>query len=78
MTIDCPIIIEKGLNYGIEEELFCRRDQTVNVFSPKTVAAYPDEEIRRIGEETPENIVKRKQLRELRGNLLESLQGLKR
>jgi hypothetical protein len=49
-----------------------------NVFSPETVAAYHDEEIRRIGEETPENIVKRKQLRELRGNLLESLQGLKR
>jgi hypothetical protein len=49
-----------------------------DVFSPETVAAYNDKEIRRIGEETPENTVKRRQLRELQGNLVESLRGLKR
>ena len=48
------------------------------IFDPETVAAYNDEDIQRIGAEMPENIAKRRQLRELHGNLANSLQALKR
>lgn len=49
-----------------------------DIFGPETVAAYSDEDIQCVGAEMPENIVKRKQLRELHSNLAESLIGLKR
>jgi dephospho-CoA kinase len=49
-----------------------------DIFGPERVAAYNDEDTQRIGAEMPENIVKRRQLRELHANLRESLIGLKR
>ena len=49
-----------------------------DVFGPETVAAYNDDDIQRVAAEMPENIIKRKQLRELHSNLAQSLIGLKR
>lgn len=49
-----------------------------DTFGPETVAAYNDEDIQRIAAETPEKIMKRKQLRELHENLAESLRALRR
>ena len=49
-----------------------------DIFGPETAAAYNDEDIQRIGAEMPENILKRRQLHELRVNLVESLLRLKR
>ncbi len=48
------------------------------IFCPETVATYNDEELQRVAAEMPEDIAKRKQLRELHGNLVENLRRLRK
>lgn len=49
-----------------------------DIFGPETVAAYTDDDVQRIGAEMPEDILKRKELRELHENLIKSLAQLRR
>lgn len=48
------------------------------IFCPETVAAYNDEDLQRVAAEMPEDIAKRKQLRELHASLVESLCSLRK
>jgi len=49
-----------------------------NLFSPETVAAFTDEELQRIAGEEQEQVTKRKQLQDLRENLVAALRDLRR
>ena len=48
------------------------------MFCPESVAAYGDEDLKRIAAEAPENIMKEKDLRDLHENLGFSLRDLRR
>lgn len=48
------------------------------MFCPEGVAAYGDEDLKRIAAESPENVMKRKDLRDLHENLGCSLRDLRR
>lgn len=48
------------------------------MFCPESVAAYRDEDLKRIAAESPENVTKRKDLRDLHDNLGCSLRDLRR
>ena len=48
------------------------------MFCPESVAAYGDEDLKRIAAEVPENIMKKKNLRDLLENLGCSLRDLRR
>lgn len=63
----CRQVIERHLLRTLPE-LFCL----------ETVALFSDEELRRIAAESPDNIDKRQQLRELHESLGESLRDLRR
>lgn len=49
-----------------------------DLFSPESVAAYTDDELQRIAGERDERILKRKQLQDLRENLVTALSDLGR
>lgn len=59
----------------VERHLLCHLP---SVFSPESVAAYDEDELRRIAAETPGAAAKRKQLERLRDDLKEGLDDLSR
>jgi hypothetical protein len=46
-----------------------------SIFCPEMVAAYNEEDLQRVAAEMPEDVAKRKQLRELHDNLAERLRS---
>lgn len=68
--------VDNGCRQVIERHIL--QQHLAAIFYPETVATYSDEDLQRVAAELPEDVAKRKQLRDRHDNLTESLRSLRK